>query len=285
MPSSRPHSSFPHESFPPLPILTSLAEEVSPVPESKGEVEQDQLTFTIDSPSCPHFQLFENIFNTGKPLAGYCQDDPLWSLLVAVASPCTNCVKAPHNCKVLPNSPHCTNCSAKKTCSLVIGSWSSMELLCIMRHGVFLSKLGSNANAVDQQELRMYLALQQEKAAIAAKRKRNRSPSPVAGPSHKKTTGSEVPKRRPCCKHLTVEASSEPAPCVRLVIPPGRSVVVPPTIVPCASPSPMEVPSRDEPLQGPAGLVQLAAAAEAQSGVVQRFVSPLQATTPIKGTG
>ncbi|KAJ3911503.1 hypothetical protein F5877DRAFT_85878 [Lentinula edodes] len=329
MPSSCPHSSFPHESFPPLPILTSLAEEVSPVPESEGEVEQDQLAFTIDSPSCPHFQLFENIFNTGKPLAGYCQDDPLWSLLAAVASPCTNCVKAPHNCKVLPNSPHCTNCSAKKTCSLgkilqyryfaqhcdqdlaysrrflelhgtpmhhatwgiPLETWRQYDAnlhQCTSSTTVLLELNMANdqdADAVDQQELRRYLALQQEKAAIAAKCKRNCSPSPVAGPSHKKTTGSEVPKRRPCCKHLTVEASSEPAPCVRLVIPPGRSVVVPPTIVPRASPSPMEVPSRDEPLQGSAGLVQLAAAAEAQSGVVQRFVSPLQATMPIKGTG
>ncbi|GAW10449.1 hypothetical protein LENED_012712 [Lentinula edodes] len=142
-----------------------------------------------------------------------------------------------------------------------------------------------DANAVDQQELRMYLALQQEEAAISAKHKCNHSPLPVAGPSRKKTIGLEVPKRHPHHKHLTVEASSEPAPHVWLVIPPGRSVVVPPTIVPHAAPSPTEVPSRDEPSQGPAGLVQLAAAAEAQSGVVQRFVSPSPVMLPIKGTG
>ncbi|KAJ3845657.1 hypothetical protein EV368DRAFT_90333 [Lentinula lateritia] len=38
---------------------------------SDGEVEQDQLAFTIESPSLPQLQLFENIFNTGKSLAAY----------------------------------------------------------------------------------------------------------------------------------------------------------------------------------------------------------------------
>ncbi|KAJ3858106.1 hypothetical protein EV359DRAFT_88255 [Lentinula novae-zelandiae] len=289
MPSSRPHSSLPHGSSPPLPILTSLAEEVSPIAESEGEEEQDQLAFTIDFPSRPHLQIFENILNTGKPLAGYCQDDPLWSLLAAVGSPCTNCVKAPHNCKVLPNSPRCTNCPAKKTCSLgkILRYWYfarrcnqdlaySRRFLELhgtpMHHVTWVIPLETwqqyNANlhqctssttillelnmlddqdvdVVDWQELRTYLALQQEEAAIAAKRKRNRSPLPVVGPSCKKTTGSEVPKRRPCHKHLTLEASSEPAPCVQLLIPPGCAVAVPPTIFPCASPFPMEVPSRD----------------------------------------
>ncbi|KAJ3803647.1 hypothetical protein F5876DRAFT_84817 [Lentinula aff. lateritia] len=118
-----------------------------------------------------------------------------------------------------------------------------------------------DADAVDRQELQTYLALQQEEATIAARRKHNCSPLPVAGPSRKKTTGLEVPKRRPRRKHITVEVSSEPAPRVRLVIPPGRSVVVPPTVIPHR------------------------AAAEAQSGVVRQLVSPLPATLPIKGTG
>ncbi|KAJ3866855.1 hypothetical protein EV359DRAFT_79180 [Lentinula novae-zelandiae] len=327
MPSSLPQSSY--KSSPQLPVLTSLAEEVSPVPESEGEVEQDQLAFTIDSPSRPHLQLFKNVFNTGKPLAGYCQDDPLWLLLAAMASPCTNCVKAPHNCKVLPNSPRCTNCSAKKTYSLgkilqyryfarrcnqdlaysrrflelhgtsmhhamwgiPLETWRQYDTNLHQRTSSTAVLLELNmlddqdAGAVDRQELQTYFTLQQEEAAIAARRKRNHFPSPVAGPSRKKTTGSEVPKRHPRRKHITVEASSEPAPRVRLVIPPGRSVVVPPTVVPRAAPSPMEVPSRDEPSQGPAGLVQLAAAAEAQSGVVRQLVSPLPAMSPIKGTG
>ncbi|KAJ3804132.1 hypothetical protein F5876DRAFT_83717 [Lentinula aff. lateritia] len=114
-----------------------------------------------------------------------------------------------------------------------------------------------DANAVDRQELQTYLALQQEEAAIAC--------------------GGSLPQE----DHWL----GKPAPHVRLVIPPGHSVVVPPTVVPRAAPSPTEVPSRDEPSQGPAGLVQLAAAAEAQSGVVWRLVSPLPATSPIKGTG
>ncbi|GAW04608.1 hypothetical protein LENED_006413 [Lentinula edodes] len=55
--------------------------------------------------------------------------------------------------------------------------------------------------------------------------------------------------------------------------------------LPRALPSSMEVSVRDESVQGPSSLVQLAAAAEAQSGVAQRFVSPSPVTSPIKGTG
>ncbi|KAJ3912035.1 hypothetical protein F5877DRAFT_85257 [Lentinula edodes] len=72
---------------PPLPTLTALGEVPSPDPESNGEVKQDQLAFTIEFPSCPQLQLFKTVFNTGKPLSGYCQDDPLWLLLAEVASP------------------------------------------------------------------------------------------------------------------------------------------------------------------------------------------------------
>ncbi|KAJ3804793.1 hypothetical protein F5876DRAFT_82599 [Lentinula aff. lateritia] len=101
-----------------LPIFTTLGKVPSPGLDSDGEVEQDQLAFTIEFPSHPQLQLFETVFNTGKPLSGYCQDDPLWPLLAEVASPCSNCSKSPDKCKVLPNSPRCTNCSVKKTCSL-----------------------------------------------------------------------------------------------------------------------------------------------------------------------
>ncbi|KAJ3804975.1 hypothetical protein F5876DRAFT_82348 [Lentinula aff. lateritia] len=51
-----------------LPTLTALREVPSPAPESDGEVERDQLAFTIESPSRPQLQLFETVFNTGKPL-------------------------------------------------------------------------------------------------------------------------------------------------------------------------------------------------------------------------
>ncbi|KAJ3897075.1 hypothetical protein F5879DRAFT_996662 [Lentinula edodes] len=91
--------SAPHHRSPQLPTLTTLGEVPSPGLDSNGE-------------------LFETVFNTGKPLSGYCQDDLLWPLLAEVASPCSNCSKSPGKCKVLLNSPQCTNCSAKKTCSL-----------------------------------------------------------------------------------------------------------------------------------------------------------------------
>ncbi|KAH7878370.1 uncharacterized protein C8R40DRAFT_1167796 [Lentinula edodes] len=114
----RPRRSTSRASSPLLLALTSLGEVTSPDPKSNGEVGQDQLAFTIESPSHPQLQLFETVFNTGKPLSAYCEDNPLWSLLAAVASPCTNCLKTPGKCQVPANSPQCTNCSSKKTCSL-----------------------------------------------------------------------------------------------------------------------------------------------------------------------
>ncbi|KAJ4500068.1 hypothetical protein C8R41DRAFT_899910 [Lentinula lateritia] len=83
-----------------------------------GEAEQDQLALTIESPSRIQLQLFETIFNTGKPLVLYCHDDPLWSTLAEVALPCSNCVKHPEAWKVPEGSPRCSSCTGKKTCSL-----------------------------------------------------------------------------------------------------------------------------------------------------------------------
>ncbi|KAJ3871987.1 hypothetical protein F5051DRAFT_445615 [Lentinula edodes] len=85
---------------------------------SEGEVEQDQLAFMIESPSIPQMQLFENVFNTGKSLAAYCRDDPLWPTLAVVALPCSNCTKHPETCQVPEGSPRCAFCTGKKTCSL-----------------------------------------------------------------------------------------------------------------------------------------------------------------------
>ncbi|KAJ3803492.1 hypothetical protein F5876DRAFT_85228 [Lentinula aff. lateritia] len=208
-----------------LPTLTALREVPSPAPESDGEVELDQLAFTIESPSRPQLQLFETVFNTGKPLSGYCQDDPLWPLLAEVASPCSNCVKSPGKCKVLPNSPRCTNCSAKKTCSLgkvlryryfarrcsqdiaysrrflelhgtpthqsawgiPLSTWRQYDAALQARTSststlLELNMLDEKDTAeTDQQELQKFLALQQGEAVVAANRKRDRSPSPVAG--------------------------------------------------------------------------------------------------------
>ncbi|KAJ3924900.1 MAG: hypothetical protein NXY57DRAFT_968801 [Lentinula lateritia] len=78
MPSSSPKATFSSLS-PPIRSRSSSRESVALA--SGGEAEQDQLAFTIESPSRPQLQLFENIFNTGKSLALYCRDDPLWSTL------------------------------------------------------------------------------------------------------------------------------------------------------------------------------------------------------------
>ncbi|KAJ4476308.1 hypothetical protein C8R41DRAFT_923435 [Lentinula lateritia] len=228
--SPTPTQPFSRTPSPLLPTLTALREVPSPAPESDGEVELDQLAFTIESPSRPQLQLFETVFNTGKPLSGYCQDDPLWPLLAEVASPCSNCVKSPGKCKVLPNSPRCTNCSAKKTCSLgkvlryryfarrcsqdIAYSRRFLELHGTPAHqsawGIPLSTWRQYDAALqaytsstsillelnmldekdtaetDQQELQKFLALQQGEAVVTANRKRDHSPSPVAGPSRKK---------------------------------------------------------------------------------------------------
>ncbi|KAJ3804047.1 hypothetical protein F5876DRAFT_83871 [Lentinula aff. lateritia] len=66
---------------------SSSTEEVAASFDSDGEVEQDQLAFTIESPSTPHLQLFKNVFNMGKSLASYCWDDLLWPTLGLWPSP------------------------------------------------------------------------------------------------------------------------------------------------------------------------------------------------------
>ncbi|KAJ3859218.1 hypothetical protein EV359DRAFT_68348, partial [Lentinula novae-zelandiae] len=311
---------------PPLPGFTTLGRVPSPGLDSDGEVEQDQLAFTIEFPSCPQLQLFETVFNTGKPLSGYCQDDPLWPLLAEVASPCSNCSKSPDKCKVLPNSPRCTNCSAKKTCSLgkilryrffarrcnqdlayshrfleLHGTpahqstwgipssvWRQYDVALHARTSststlLELNMLDEQDTAdVDQQELREFLALQQGEAVVAAKRKRDRSPLPIAGPSSKKVRSDASKKRSR--RRSPEEGAVQGSPLrVRLVVPPGRSVAASTSTLlpPRASPSLMEVPGGDLPLQGHSSLVWLAAVAEAQSGLVQLSVAP----SSIKGTG
>ncbi|KAJ3910815.1 hypothetical protein F5877DRAFT_86985, partial [Lentinula edodes] len=137
----------------------------------------------------------------------------------------------------------------------------------------------------DQQELQQFLTLQQNEAAVAAKRKRNRSPMPVAGPSSKKIR-SDAPKKCSRRKSPAVEVNVEPFRRVRLVVPPVRSVApTSPPVPPPASPSLMGVLNRDLPTQGPSDLVRLATVAELHSGLVQQSVSSPSARTPIKGAG
>ncbi|KAH7867752.1 uncharacterized protein C8R40DRAFT_1178665 [Lentinula edodes] len=138
----------------------------------------------------------------------------------------------------------------------------------------------------DQQELQKFLALQQDEAAITAKCKRNCSPLPVAGPSSKKIW-SDAPKKCSHRKSPVAEATPESPLCIQLVVPLGQLVVASTSIPvpPRTSPSLMEVPHRDLPMQGPSDLVWLAAVAEAHSGLVQQAVSSSSARTPIKGAG
>ncbi|KAJ3846760.1 hypothetical protein EV368DRAFT_88562 [Lentinula lateritia] len=115
MPSSSPKATFSALS-PPIHSRSSSRESAALA--SEGEVEQDQLAFTIESPSRPQLQLFESLFNTRKSLALYCRDDLLWSTLAEVALPCSNCIKHPEACRVPEGSPCCSSCTGKKTCSL-----------------------------------------------------------------------------------------------------------------------------------------------------------------------
>ncbi|KAJ3806908.1 hypothetical protein EV368DRAFT_78414 [Lentinula lateritia] len=291
-----------------LPPLTALGEVPSPDSESDGEVEQDQLAFTLESLSRPQLQLFKMVFNTGKPLSGYCQDDPLWLLLAEVASPCTNCAKTPGKCKVLAELPsmhqpflqedfrrllelHGT-LMHQSTWGIPLSVWREYDTA-LHAHTSSTSTLlelnmldERDTAEADQQELQKFLALQQGETAIAAKHKRDRSPLPVAGPSRKKVW-SVAPKK--CSRHKSPVAEATPdSPLrIRLVVPPGRPVVASSSLPvrPRASPSLMEVLHRDLPMQGPSDLVRLAAVAEAHSGLVQQAVSSSPAQRPIKGAG
>ncbi|KAJ3911037.1 hypothetical protein F5877DRAFT_73486, partial [Lentinula edodes] len=139
-----------------------------------------------------------------------------------------------------------------------------------------------DAADVNQQELRDFLALQQGEAAVAAKRKRDLSPLPVAGPSSKKVR-SNASKKRPRRRSPVQETAQESPRRVRLVVPPVHSlpITTSTSLPPHASPSLMEVPDDDLSVQGHSSLVWLVAVAEAQSGLVQQPVVP----SSIKGTG
>ncbi|KAJ3897086.1 hypothetical protein F5879DRAFT_996643 [Lentinula edodes] len=293
----RPRRSTSRVSSPLLLALTSLGEVTSPDPKSNGEVEQDQLAFTIESPSVRDcIQHWEAV--------------------------------TPGKCQVPANSPQCTNCSSKKTCSLgktlqyqYFARQCNQDLAYSRR---FLELHGTPAHratwgipldvwhqydaalhertsststllelnmldeqdgvTADQQELQKFLALQQDEASVATKQKCARSPLPVVGPSTKKVH-LEVPKKCSRCKAPGVEVDSEPPCHVLLVVPPSRSLVTS-TIAPvplCALSSPMEVSVRDNPVQGSSGLVQLVTIAEAHSGLACRHASPPVTQVPIKG--
>ncbi|KAJ3925039.1 MAG: hypothetical protein NXY57DRAFT_1075589, partial [Lentinula lateritia] len=171
-PSKAPSAAGPSRSS--LPRSSSGGEAAS-----DGEVEQDQLAFTIESPSLPQLQLFENIFNTGKSLAAYCRDDPLWPILAAVALPCSNCTKHPKTCKSRQAAPVPLFCSALQSRfglqPVILGAaWYSGAAGVLDRSG---GCLASDSRAVDRSELRRFQEAQEQEALLAARRKRvNASP-------------------------------------------------------------------------------------------------------------
>ncbi|KAJ3870451.1 hypothetical protein F5051DRAFT_447684 [Lentinula edodes] len=293
----------------------------TPSPSSSTLTALGELAFTIKSPSRLQLQLFETVFNTGKPLSAYCQDDPLWLLLAEVASPCTNCLKTPGKCKVLPNSPWCTSCLSKKTCSLgkilryryftcrcnqdlaysrrflelhgtpTHQSTWGIPLTAWRKYDAVLHARTSSTSILlelymldeqdtveaDQQELQEFLTLQQNKAAVAAKRKRDRSPMPVAGPSSKKIW-SDAPKKCSCRKSPAVEVNAEPPRRVRLVVPPVCSVA--PTSFP-VPPSFLSFPNGGT-QQGPAnaGSQQFGLVGDCGGGAGQDLLSSPMPPTP-----
>ncbi|GAW07390.1 hypothetical protein LENED_009378 [Lentinula edodes] len=217
---------------------------------SGGEVEQDQLAFTIESPLIPQLQLFENVFNTGKSLVAYCRDDPLWPTLAAVALPCSNCTKHPEG------SPRCSFCTGKKTCSLGKLLWYRYFARCcnqdlaysqrfLEMHGTPAQRVSwtipedvwrrydellhlstsatrvlvelnmlddQDSRAVDRSELRRFQEAQEQEALLAAKRKRvNASPQPRV-----------CPKKRQLMKVVEEPVVEEVPQLVCLVIPPSR---------------------------------------------------------------
>ncbi|KAJ3804386.1 hypothetical protein F5876DRAFT_70677 [Lentinula aff. lateritia] len=254
-----------------LPTLTALGEVPSPAPESDGEVEMDQLAFTIESPSRPQLQLFETVFNTGRPFVASSGGGsfPLFQL----------CKVSGQMFLELHGTP-----THQSTWGIPLSTWRQYDAALQARTSststlLELNMLDEQDTAeADQQELREFLTLQQGEAVVAVKRKRDRSPLPVAGPSSKqvRSDGSKKCSRR----RIPVEGAAQESPRRRSM---AASTSTP--ALPRALPSSMEVSVRGEPMQGPGGLVQLAAAAEVQSGVVQRFASPSPVTSRIKGTG
>ncbi|KAJ3897448.1 hypothetical protein F5879DRAFT_996035, partial [Lentinula edodes] len=249
----------PHMPSPLLPPLTALGEGPSPDPESDGELEQDQLAFTLESPSRPQLQLFETVFNTGKPLSSYCQDDPLWLLLAE------DLAYSRRFLELHGTPPH------KSMWGIPLGIWREYNAA-LHAHTSSTSTL-LELNMLDERDT--------GEAAIAAKCKRASSPSPVAGPSSKNIQSS-APKKRSRRKSPVAVVTPDSPLRIRLVVPPGRSVVASPSVPapPRASPSQMEVPHRDLPMQGPSDLARLAAVAEAHSGTGQDLLSSNMPPTP-----
>ncbi|KAJ3912347.1 hypothetical protein F5877DRAFT_72475 [Lentinula edodes] len=192
-----------------LPTLTALGEVPSPAPESNGEVEMDQLAFTIESPSRPQLQLFETVFNTGRPfVASSCGGSfPLFQLCKVpgqilgkvlryryFARRCSQDIAYSRRFLELHRTP-----THQSTWGIPLSTWRQYDAALQARTSststlLELNMLDEKDTAeTDQQELQKFLALQQGEAVVAAKRKRNCSPLPVAGPSSNKAVRWQPP--------------------------------------------------------------------------------------------
>ncbi|KAJ3847673.1 hypothetical protein EV368DRAFT_87464 [Lentinula lateritia] len=243
---------------------------------SEDDEDVDQLAFTLDAPSRPQLNLFEKVFNTGKSLASYSQDDPLWSLLSSIVASCTNCPKAPDTCVERYSVSGTSLADVIRILHIVADSLSSMALLprglpgpSRWTSGVELNMLDEgDALDRDHQELSRFIDSQRQEAAAAS------SPS-RPGEATSSGSRSKTFRKRHC--HLSPpSASLLVAPrLVRLVVPPGH----PSHPKPVANTNPSMLPTSLDPVVGPTDLVRLAAIAEQRAGADR---SPLNS---IKGIG
>ncbi|KAJ3910972.1 hypothetical protein F5877DRAFT_86690 [Lentinula edodes] len=249
---------------------SSSREEVATSLDSNGEVEQDQLAFTIESPSTPQLQLFKNIFNMGKSLASYCHDDPLWPTQAAVAISCSNCTQHPETCKVPLGVPF----ALRVLWTIPEDTWrrydeqlhSSMLATKVL---VELNMLNEqDSQDVNHQDLEQFQQAQAQEAELATCQRNTRSSPPPKVPSKRKCSTKKHP--------LSSKPSEEVPPLVRLVFPPSQPA--PSSIVPLTSPFGSSVTMSASPAlvrdggrtglpQGSPSLVQLAEVMDRQTNL------------------
>ncbi|KAJ3858130.1 hypothetical protein EV359DRAFT_69250, partial [Lentinula novae-zelandiae] len=214
-----------------------LVEVPSPDSESNGEVKQDQLAFTLESPSPPQLQLFKTVFNTGKPLSG--------RSIVASSSGGSlslyQLFEDPGFLELHGTPAH------QSTWGIPLSTWREYDAA-LHAHTSSTSTLlelnmldeRDTADA-DQQELQKFLALQQGETAIAAKHKRNCSPLPVAGPSSKKIR-SDAPKKHSRLQSPVAEMTPDSPLHIRLVVHPAVAEVHSGLVQQAVSSSPARTP-------------------------------------------
>ncbi|KAJ3812838.1 hypothetical protein F5876DRAFT_74490 [Lentinula aff. lateritia] len=269
-----------------------VSHEEGGVPLTEDEEDVDQLAFTLDSPSRPQLEFFKKVFNTGKPLAGYSSDDPLWLLLSSLVVPCTNCLKTCSLGKILRFRYFARKCNQdlaysrrfleshgtpaqKASWTIPVDLWHWYDALLHERTSstTALMELNmlddSDALDRDHQELSQFLDTQRQETIAASKQKHASSPVRPGG-----ATSSEAPAKTSHKRH-------------RHLSPPSSLPSVPPVASTTSLPSPSHAPVMavdsdplvdagiwkllvpvDHPglVQGPTGLVCLAAVAEQRAG-------------------